>query len=56
MTPKILEKLKEIEAKRNIQILLAVESGSQAWDFASPDSDYVRAQIEDYGLCEVWMK
>lgn len=40
MTPKILEKLKEIEAKRNIEILLAVESGSRAWGFASPDSDY----------------
>ncbi|KUJ52514.1 hypothetical protein AR685_05710 [Chryseobacterium sp. JAH] len=40
MTPKILEKLKEIEAKRNIEILLAVESGSRPWGFASPDSDY----------------
>jgi len=40
MTPKILEKLKEIEAKRNIEILLSVESGSRAWGFASPDSDY----------------
>lgn len=40
MTPKIIEKLKEIEATRNIEILLAVESGSRAWGFASPDSDY----------------
>ena len=40
MTPKIVEKLKKIEAKRNIEILLAVESGSRAWGFASPDSDY----------------
>ncbi len=40
MTPKILEKLKEIEAKRNIEILLPVESRSRAWGFASPDSDY----------------
>jgi predicted nucleotidyltransferase len=40
MTPKILEKLKEIEAKRNIEILLAVESGSRAWSFASLDSDH----------------
>jgi len=30
MTPKILDKLKEIEATRNIEILLAVESGSRA--------------------------
>lgn len=40
MTAKILEKLKEVEKKRGIEILLAVESGSRAWGFASPDSDY----------------
>ncbi|WPO83800.1 nucleotidyltransferase domain-containing protein [Chryseobacterium sp. JJR-5R] len=40
MTPKILEKLRETEEKRGIEILLAVESGSRAWGFASPDSDY----------------
>lgn len=40
MTPKILEKLKEVEEKDGIEILLAVESGSRAWGFASPDSDY----------------
>lgn len=36
----ILEKLKDIESSENIRILLAVESGSRAWGFASPDSDY----------------
>lgn len=40
MTPKIIDKLKEVEAKHDIEILLAVESGSRAWGFASPDSDY----------------
>ncbi len=40
MTPKILKKIKEIEATRNVEVLLAVESGSRAWGFASPDSDY----------------
>lgn len=40
MTSKILEKLKEVELKHDIEILLAVESGSRAWGFASPDSDY----------------
>lgn len=40
MTPKILEKIKEVEAARGIEVLLAVESGSRAWGFASPDSDY----------------
>ncbi len=36
----IQEKLKEIELEYNCRILLAVESGSRAWGFASPDSDY----------------
>lgn len=36
----IQEKLTEIEAQENVTILLAVESGSRAWGFASPDSDY----------------
>ena len=36
----ILNKLNEIEKTENIRILLAVESGSRAWGFASPDSDY----------------
>ncbi len=49
----INEKLDEIEAKDNVRILHAIESGSRAWGFASPDSDYdvrfiyVRRQ-EDY--------
>ena len=33
-------KLKEIEARENIRIIHCVESGSRAWGFASPDSDY----------------
>lgn len=36
----IQEKLREIERQENCRILLAVESGSRAWGFASPDSDY----------------
>ena len=36
----IEEKLNEIEEKENVRILHAVESGSRAWGFASPDSDY----------------
>ncbi len=32
--------LDAIETKYNVRILLAVESGSRAWGFASPDSDY----------------
>ena len=36
----IQENLNEIEEKHGVYILLAVESGSRAWGFASPDSDY----------------
>ena len=36
----IKQKLMDIERTENVRILLAVESGSRAWGFASPDSDY----------------
>jgi len=36
----ITEKLKEIEKKENVKILYAIEAGSRAWGFASPDSDF----------------
>jgi hypothetical protein len=36
----VLLKIKEIEEKENIKVLHVVESGSRAWGFASPDSDY----------------
>ena len=52
----VLLKLKEIEEKEQVTILHAVESGSRAWGFASPDSDYdvrfiyVRSQKYYLGL------
>jgi predicted nucleotidyltransferase len=36
----IFQKLNEIEIVNKVRVLLAVESGSRAWGFASPDSDY----------------
>ena len=36
----INEKIQEIEKKENVRVLHCVESGSRAWGFASPDSDY----------------
>ncbi|WP_317235849.1 nucleotidyltransferase domain-containing protein [Niabella hibiscisoli] len=36
----IQKKLKEIAAIKNIQLLYACETGSRAWGFPSPDSDY----------------
>ena len=40
MLETINQKLKEIEERENVRILHCVESGSRAWGFASPDSDY----------------
>lgn len=40
MTEKIKEYLNNLEEERNIKILLACETGSRAWGFPSPDSDY----------------
>jgi predicted nucleotidyltransferase len=36
----IKQKLAELEQQQNIRILYACESGSRAWGFASPDSDF----------------
>lgn len=32
--------IKQVEEKRNITVILACETGSRAWGFPSPDSDY----------------
>lgn len=36
----IKNKLAEIEVTENVKVIMAVESGSRAWGFESPDSDY----------------
>ena len=44
MKDRILSTLKQLEAQQGCRFLFAAESGSRAWGFASPDSDYdVRA-------------
>ncbi|MBD1366800.1 nucleotidyltransferase domain-containing protein [Mucilaginibacter sp. ZT4R22] len=53
MRETINQKLLELEQQQNIRILYACESGSRAWGFASPDSDFdVRfiyaRQLNDY--------
>ena len=40
MKQRVLHELDRIERQHKIRNLLAVESGSTAWGFASPDSDY----------------
>ena len=40
MKEKIISKIEELEKSENVRIIHAVESGSRAWGFASPDSDY----------------
>lgn len=36
----VLRRLTDIERDHDVRVLWAVESGSRAWGFASPDSDY----------------
>jgi predicted nucleotidyltransferase len=40
MTELIQQEITNIEQKNQVQVLYACESGSRAWGFASPDSDY----------------
>lgn len=40
MQKRVEEKLKRIEEEYHVCILMAIESGSRAWGFASNDSDY----------------
>lgn len=37
---KIMDKLRETEIRYDVKIILAIESGSRGWGFASNDSDY----------------
>lgn len=53
---RIHELLDRIESERGIRIVYACESGSRAWGFASPDSDYdirflfIRPEVEYLGI------
>ena len=40
MREEILARLRSAETEHNVRIVYACESGSRAWGFASPDSDY----------------
>ena len=40
MRVQIMENLRAIEARHDVTVLFACESGSRGWGFASPDSDY----------------
>ncbi len=37
---KVMDELRGIESREEVKILFAIESGSRAWGFPSPDSDY----------------
>ena len=36
----ILERIRKAESEHDVRVLLAVESGSRAWGFESPNSDF----------------
>jgi predicted nucleotidyltransferase len=40
MRAQVMENLRAIEARHDVTVLFACESGSRGWGFASPDSDY----------------
>jgi predicted nucleotidyltransferase len=40
MKDRVIHELSRLESQHRIRVLCAVESGSRAWGFASPDSDY----------------
>lgn len=40
MKDKIIQYLQQVQNEKNIEILLACETGSRAWGFPSPDSDF----------------
>lgn len=40
MEKRILQEIKRVEEKYGIEVLYACETGSRAWGFPSPDSDY----------------
>ncbi|WPH13275.1 nucleotidyltransferase domain-containing protein [Variovorax paradoxus] len=40
MRAQIMQALRDIEARHDVTVLFACESGSRGWGFASPDSDY----------------
>ncbi|MEM9668663.1 MAG: nucleotidyltransferase domain-containing protein [Pseudomonadota bacterium] len=40
MRETILVKLQAMEAEHDVKVIFAIESGSRAWGFPSPDSDY----------------
>lgn len=40
MRERVLEELTRLEQEHDVTVLYACESGSRAWGFASPDSDY----------------
>ena len=38
----ILQELRKVEEQEDVKIIMAIESGSRAWGFASPDSDSLK--------------
>ena len=59
MEERIRQYIKEIEKAQDIKVLLACETGSRAWGFPSPDSDYDVRLIYRHrmtGICRFWSR
>ena len=50
MKTRIIEEIKRVEQKYGIEVLYACETGSRAWGFPSPDSDYDVRMIYKHSL------
>jgi len=57
MKETIITKIAELEQSENVRVLHAVESGSRAWGFASPDSDWGCAgRFDAYTVGNIFFK
>lgn len=56
----ILKRIKNAEIEHDVKVLYAIESGSRAWGFESPNSDYdvrfIYTHPKDWYVRLIWKK